>query len=113
MTTEAYLQRWATTAIPAGYFLCEMCGGVFPASDDDEARAEAASKGVDPDESGLVCDDCYATTPRGRFDSRPPGPSSCETIFTPADRLSSRPLGEFVALARRREGDGWATVKKY
>lgn len=70
MTTTAYLQRWATAppAAPDGHFRCEMCGQVFPVEDgdDDVARAEAESKGIDPADSGLVCDACYATTPWGQ-----------------------------------------------
>lgn len=96
MTTAAYLQRWATAppAAPDGHFRCEMCGEVFPVEDgdDDAARAEAESKGIDPDDSGLVCDACYATTPWGRSDFRPPG---------------------FAARSRRRVDGVWVTVKAY
>lgn len=56
---------WALAPGP-GQFRCEMCGGVFDSGDDGEARAEALAKGLDPDDCGLVCDDCYAKTPWGR-----------------------------------------------
>jgi hypothetical protein len=46
-----------------GRFRCEMCGGVFAMGDEEEARAEAIANGLDPDDCGLVCDDCYALTP--------------------------------------------------
>lgn len=105
MTTEAYLSRWATTAIPDGHFRCAMCGGVFPCGDDDEARAEAEAKGVDPDDSGLVCDTCYTRTPWGRPDFR--------LLVPPADRPSDRPPGEFVARARRRVDGRWVTTRTY
>jgi hypothetical protein len=57
--------------VGAGRFCCEMCGGIFALGDDDEARAEAEANGFDPDalddpdEYGLVCDDCYRKTPWG------------------------------------------------
>ena len=36
---------------------------------DDQAREEAIAKGIDPDDSGVVCDDCYRKTPWGQLDS--------------------------------------------
>lgn len=58
------LAPWALTPGP-GQFRCEMCGGVFDLGDDDEAKAEALAKGLDPADCGMVCDDCYAKTPWG------------------------------------------------
>lgn len=47
-------------------YMCEMCGKRFDAAwSDEDARAEAESKGIDPDASGIVCDDCYKQTPWG------------------------------------------------
>jgi hypothetical protein len=49
-----------------GQYRCGMCGEVFTCGwTDDEARDEAAVKGVDPATSGLACDDCYRLTPWG------------------------------------------------
>lgn len=56
----------APEPMPPGHFRCEMCGIVDEkAWSDDEARAEAVAKGIDPDQSGVVCDDCYKKTPWG------------------------------------------------
>lgn len=47
-------------------YLCEMCGYVFDSGwSDDEAKAEAEVKGLDIDDCGIVCDDCYKLTPWG------------------------------------------------
>jgi hypothetical protein len=57
--------------VGAGRFRCEMCGGIFDLGDDDEARTEAEVNGFnpkvldDPDQFGLVCDDCHRKTPWG------------------------------------------------
>lgn len=48
-----------------GHFICAMCAGIFELGDDEKARAEAVEKGIDPDDSGMVCDDCYKGTPWG------------------------------------------------
>jgi hypothetical protein len=53
--------------VPAGAYRCAMCGGVFETDwSDDEAKADARAKGIDPARSGVVCDDCYQRTPFGR-----------------------------------------------
>lgn len=52
--------------VQPGEFRCAMCGGVFVMEwDDEEAEEEATLKGVDPDDSAVVCDDCYRLTPYG------------------------------------------------
>lgn len=55
-----------------GTFRCAMCGGIFPEGDEDEALAEALSRGFDPraEECVLLCDDCNRATPWGRLDGR-------------------------------------------
>jgi len=50
-----------------GEYRCEMCRGIFAFGwSDEEARKEAEDKGIDPNASSLVCDDCYRLTPWGR-----------------------------------------------
>lgn len=45
-------------------YTCAMCGETFETDwSDEEACAEAESNGIDPKQSGLVCDDCYKKTP--------------------------------------------------
>jgi rubredoxin len=52
--------------VKPGQYRCEMCGGVFDfAWSDEEAKAEAESKGLDVLDCGVVCDDCYKLTPWG------------------------------------------------
>lgn len=47
-------------------YQCAMCGGVFvPAWTEDEAIAEAEGHGLDVSDCGVVCDDCYKSTPWG------------------------------------------------
>lgn len=67
-------------------FRCEMCHEIIPPDpnwSDADARAEAASKGIDPAESGMVCDDCYKLTPWGAPESPKPTPAPSPTEATP------------------------------
>jgi epoxyqueuosine reductase QueG len=44
-----------------------MCGGIFEKGlTDEEAIAEAESKGLNVSDCDLVCDDCYKKTPWGK-----------------------------------------------
>lgn len=50
-------------------YRCAMCKEVFEfAWTEEEAKAEALSKGIDPDPECIVCDDCYKQTPWGEPD---------------------------------------------
>ncbi len=49
-----------------GEYKCEMCLGIFSFGwTEEEAKAEAEKKDFDTDDCGIVCDDCYKTTPWG------------------------------------------------
>ena len=52
------------------HYHCAICGGVFAfAWSDEEAQAEARSKGIDPnDDCVVVCEDCYQQTRWGRHE---------------------------------------------
>ena len=52
--------------VKLGQYRCEMCNGVFDFGwPDDEAKAEAKGNGLNVDDCGIVCDDCYNKTPWG------------------------------------------------
>ena len=55
--------------VKRGQFRCEMCHEVFDLGwTEEEAQAEAEEKGLDIDNCGMVCDDCYSLTPWGGAD---------------------------------------------
>lgn len=52
--------------IKPGQYRCEMCNKIFDFGwSEEEAKAEAKSKGLDVNDCGIVCDDCYKKTPWG------------------------------------------------
>ena len=62
--------------VKRGQFRCEMCHEVFDFKwTEEEARAEAEGKGLDVNDCGVVCDDCYKLTPWGASEDawRPTG----------------------------------------
>jgi hypothetical protein len=62
----ADVRHWWNAAGAQVTFQCCMCRTFFESEwTDEEARAEAEGKGIDPDESGVVCTDCYQKTPWG------------------------------------------------
>lgn len=59
------------TALKADEYRCAMCREVFKFGwTEEEARAEAASKGLNVGGCDLVCDDCYKLTPFYTADQR-------------------------------------------
>lgn len=58
----------------ADHYICEMCGEVFEKGwAEKEAIAEAKTNGFTPEENpddyGIVCDECYKKTPWGMADA--------------------------------------------
>jgi hypothetical protein len=57
-------------------FQCEHCKRVFPTGDDTKARAEAVSRGFDPDDDCvLLCDECDAMV-AAWWEKNKPGPEA-------------------------------------
>jgi len=81
LTKTDELEKPTTAAGQAGiallgdtHYMCEMCGEINERGwTKEESLAEAKSNGFDPEENpddyGIVCDDCYKKTPWGMADA--------------------------------------------